>query len=223
MFGGAGPGRAGTHGCTPAELPDQRRHRIREDHPALHAAGAVPSRRTAGPDRGRLRTEPRPSARCVAGIAARKPRRRRWRGPGRTGPPGPPDAAGPAGGGGMPRRRSPGTADRHEHRTHRRRRNHPREHSGRRACAADGAGRPRRAWARTPCGCRSPAPSTSWCTWSGPAAGRHVACIGVVDDGRPRTGSFRGRGGAGGNRQLGPAWPRAGPDGLALTIPGWWT
>ena len=49
MFGrdirGPGPVRARTHGGAPAELPDQRRHRLGEDHVTGDAAGVVPPRR----------------------------------------------------------------------------------------------------------------------------------------------------------------------------------
>ena len=119
--------------AAPLELPDQRRHRVGEDHAARHAPRLVFAGRAARPDRRRLGAEPGPPARCFAGGAARQPRRRRRRGLGRARAAVTEDAAGPAGGGGVPRCRSAGTAGCHEHRPQRGRRNHPRQHRGRRA------------------------------------------------------------------------------------------
>jgi hypothetical protein len=101
--GGGGDGAAGRGPLlralldATAVLPDQRRHRQRQDDAAERPAGPRRAGRADRARRGLGGAAPRPSPRRTAGEQTRQPGGRRTRHAPGPGPPGPADAAGPAG------------------------------------------------------------------------------------------------------------------------------
>ena len=129
-----------------AGVPGQRRHRLRQDHPARLAARRW-STRPSGWCSSRTPAELRPDHPHVVGLEARPPN---IEGAGEItlrdpGPPGAADAARPAGGRRGARRRGGRAARRPQHRPRGRLRHPPRQLRGRRPRPDRGAGPGRRA------------------------------------------------------------------------------